>query len=130
MSPLSAIRNQILPEIKPLALPKSGPGAADMAQPLSLQDLERIASSPGATAISPSQAANHSFENTLGQLVHDVSAKSAAAGEAVNGLLAGQNVPLHQAVIAMEEAGVSFQLMVEVRNKLLESYQELMRMQV
>jgi len=30
----------------------------------------------------------------------------------------------------MEEASVSFQLMVEVRNKLLESYQELMRMQI
>jgi flagellar hook-basal body complex protein FliE len=30
----------------------------------------------------------------------------------------------------MQEASVSFQLMVEVRNKLLESYQELMRMQV
>ena len=44
--------------------------------------------------------------------------------------LAGQNVPLHQAMIAMEEASVSFQLMVEVRNKLLESYQELMRMQI
>ena len=37
---------------------------------------------------------------------------------------------LHQAMIAMEEASVSFQLMVEVRNKLLESYQELMRMQI
>jgi flagellar hook-basal body complex protein FliE len=33
-------------------------------------------------------------------------------------------------MIAMEEANVSFQLMVEVRNKLLESYQELMRMQI
>jgi flagellar hook-basal body complex protein FliE len=33
-------------------------------------------------------------------------------------------------MIAMEEASVSFQLMVEVRNRLLESYQELMRMQV
>jgi flagellar hook-basal body complex protein FliE len=45
-------------------------------------------------------------------------------------LLAGKNVSLHQTVIAMEEAQVSFQLMVEVRNKLLESYQELMRMQL
>jgi flagellar hook-basal body complex protein FliE len=45
-------------------------------------------------------------------------------------VLAGEGVPLHQAVIAAEEASVSFQLMVEVRNKLLESYQELMRMQV
>jgi flagellar hook-basal body complex protein FliE len=33
-------------------------------------------------------------------------------------------------MIASEEASISFQLMVEVRNKLLESYQELMRMQV
>jgi flagellar hook-basal body complex protein FliE len=39
-------------------------------------------------------------------------------------------VSLHQAMIAMEEASVSFQLMVEVRNRLLESYQELMRMQI
>jgi flagellar hook-basal body complex protein FliE len=45
-------------------------------------------------------------------------------------LQSGGNVPLHQAVIAMEEANVSFQLMVEVRNKLLESYQEIMRMQI
>jgi flagellar hook-basal body complex protein FliE len=33
-------------------------------------------------------------------------------------------------MIAMEEANVSFQLMVEVRNHLLDSYQEIMRMQV
>ena len=37
---------------------------------------------------------------------------------------------LHQSVIAMQEAGVAFQLMVEVRNKLVDSYQELMRMPV
>ena len=45
-------------------------------------------------------------------------------------MLSGENVPLHQVMIATEEASVSFQLMVEVRNKLLEAYQELMRMQV
>jgi flagellar hook-basal body complex protein FliE len=48
----------------------------------------------------------------------------------VNALQSGQNVPLHQAVISMEEASVSFQLMVQVRNKLMESYQEIMRMQI
>jgi flagellar hook-basal body complex protein FliE len=48
----------------------------------------------------------------------------------VNALQSGANVPLHQAVISMEEANVSFQLMVEVRNRLLESYQEIMRMQI
>jgi len=74
--------------------------------------------------------AGTSFANMLKTLAQDVSVKSAQAGEAVQGVLAGEGVPLHQAVIAAEEASVSFQLMVEVRNKLLESYQELMRMQV
>ena len=66
----------------------------------------------------------------IGGLVNEVSAKQAAAGEAVHGLLSGQNVSLHQTMIAMEEASISFQLMVEVRNRMLESYQELMRMQI
>lgn len=82
---------------------------------------------PASPALAP---ANGTFESTLGSLVAGVSAKQVAANDAVAGLATGAGVPLHQAVIAMEEASVSFQLMVEVRNKLLESYQELMRMQV
>lgn len=70
------------------------------------------------------------FDNVLGGLVKGVNAKQWAAADQVNGLLSGQNVPLHQAMLAMEEASVSFSLMLEVRNKLLEGYQELMRMQV
>lgn len=74
--------------------------------------------------------AGRPFSEFLGEMVRDVNAKQAEAGRTVDGLLSGQNVPLHQAVIAVEEANVSFQLMVEVRNKLLDSYQELMRMQI
>jgi flagellar hook-basal body complex protein FliE len=70
------------------------------------------------------------FSDFLGEMVRDVNAKQTAAGSAVSDVLAGENVPLHQAMLAVEEASVSFQLMVEVRNKLLESYQELMRMQI
>lgn len=66
----------------------------------------------------------------LSQMVNDVSAKQQVSAQAVSALQSGQNVPLHQAVIAMEEANVSFQLMVEVRNRLLDAYQEIMRMQV
>ena len=70
------------------------------------------------------------FAQSLDGFVGEVNAKQSAAGESVRGLIGNQGVSLHQAMIAMEEASVSFQLMVEVRNKLLESYQELMRMQV
>lgn len=90
------------------------------------QELPSIGSSQGLAAPEPGR----SFSDLLGEMVKDVNAKQAAAGDAVQGVLANEGVPLHQAVIAVEEASVSFQLMVEVRNKLLESYQELMRMQI
>jgi flagellar hook-basal body complex protein FliE len=82
----------------------------------------------------PAQAAQAvqgvSFGDVLNQFVSEVNDKQIASGQAVNDLLSGKDIPLHQAMIAMQEAGVAFQLMVEVRNKLLEGYQELMRMQV
>jgi len=87
--------------------------------------------SPGQVGgIAPTQPASESFGSLLGRMVQDVNASQNAAADTVHSLQAGGNVSLHQAVIAMEEANVSFQLMVAVRNKLLDSYQELMRMQV
>ncbi len=71
-----------------------------------------------------------SFENVLGKLVNEVNDSQVAEHDTVRGLLGGENIPLHRVMLATEEANLSFQLMVEVRNKLLEGYQELMRMQV
>jgi len=71
-----------------------------------------------------------SFASMLGKMVSDVNAQQKISAQAVSALQSGQNVPLHQAVIAMEEANVSFQLMVEVRNRLMDAYQEIMRMQI
>ena len=124
MSPLSAIPQTMynfgtLPgtdAVRPNALP-----TPDIQAPTPLGQ-------PG--EINPTQPAGDSFGSVLGKLISDVNQKQNAASAAVDGLQSGQGVPLHQAVIAMEEANVSFQLMVEVRNKLLDSYQELMRMQI
>ncbi len=82
-------------------------------------------------ALQPSASnapAGGGFEGTLGRLVAEVANKDVAAKDAVAGLTSG--VPLHKVMLANEESSIAFQLMVEVRNKLLESYQELMRMQV
>jgi flagellar hook-basal body complex protein FliE len=124
MSPLSAIPQAMssygmMPGtdgVRPNALPTPGIQA-----PTPLDQ-------PG--EITPGQPAGDSFGSVLGKLISDVNTKQNVAGAAMDGLQSGQPVPLHQAVIAMEEANVSFQLMVEVRNKLLDSYQELMRMQI
>ncbi len=70
------------------------------------------------------------FGYVLNQFVGEVNQKQLASSQAVNDLISGKEIPLHQAMITMQEAGVAFQLMVEVRNKLLEGYQDLMRMQI
>jgi flagellar hook-basal body complex protein FliE len=70
------------------------------------------------------------FGPMLDGLVGTVQEKSSAAQAATRKILLGDSDQLHQSVIAMQEASVAFTMMVEVRNKLVESYQELMRMQV
>jgi flagellar hook-basal body complex protein FliE len=52
----------------------------------------------------------------------------ADAQKSVNGLLEGNGEDLHKAMIAVEKADVSFQLMMEVRNKIISAYQEVSRM--
>ena len=45
-------------------------------------------------------------------------------------LVTGQAADIHQVMVAVEEAGIARDLLLEIRNKVLEGYQELMRMQV
>lgn len=83
----------------------------------------------GALAAPLTTGAN-GFGTMLDGLVSTVSTKQAEASALTQRVLLGDSDQLHQSVIAMQEASVAFTLMVEVRNKLVESYQELMRMQV
>ena len=82
---------------------------------------------PSPAGIAPS---TEGFGKMLDGLVANVDAKEAQATELTRKVLLGDSDQIHQSVIAMQEASVAFSLMVEVRNKLVESYQELMRMQV
>ncbi len=123
MNPLSSIR-QLIPGLGQVPLPMGS-------IPIPAAELEKLAGSGPLPMLSGSQAvSSSSFAGALEQMVNEVNSKQIAAGQAINGLQSGENVPLHQTMLALEEASVSFQLMVEVRNKVLESYQELMRMQV
>ena len=92
--------------------------------------MAKLDSAPTIQPFTPPTSATGSFENLLGSFVNDVNQKQVAANDSVNQMLSGKNVSLHQTMISMEEASLSFQMMVEVRNKLLDSYQELMKMQV
>ena len=74
--------------------------------------------------------AEHNFANMLTEIVGEVETQQQAADNAVQQLHAGGAKNLHEAMIAMEQADISIRFMVQVRNKALEAYQEIMRMQV
>jgi flagellar hook-basal body complex protein FliE len=91
---------------------------------------------PGAATPAASDAASIaggqpvSFGNILSNAINEVNSKMQAADAAKTQVLTGETTNVHQAMIAMQESSVAFGLMVEVRNKLVDSFQELMRMQV
>jgi flagellar hook-basal body complex protein FliE len=70
------------------------------------------------------------IEKAVESFVQSIDEKSKVAGRNVAALMAGEDMSLGETMISLQESQLSFQLMVEVRNKLLDGYQELMRMQV
>jgi flagellar hook-basal body complex protein FliE len=70
------------------------------------------------------------FGKLIGELVGEVDAKGRTSENELRRVMTGESDNLHQSMIAMQQASVAFSLMVEVRNKLMESYQQIMRMQV
>lgn len=72
----------------------------------------------------------NSFSEILKNLINQVNELQNKADESVQKLVSGETESIHQVMIAIEEADLAFRLMMEVRNKLIEAYQEIMRMQI
>ncbi|HKB90744.1 MAG TPA: flagellar hook-basal body complex protein FliE [Opitutaceae bacterium] len=96
-----------------------------VSQPDLAQSLSKIGK-PETTSAPQAGGFGNIFEN----IISAVDAKDKQADAVTNKVLLGDSDQLHQSMIAMQEASVSFNLMVQVRNKVVESYQELMRMPV
>jgi len=70
------------------------------------------------------------FGEALKNSIAEVNQAQTVADKAAEQVVAGETKNLHEAMIKLEEADISMRLMVQVRNKALEAYQEIMRMQV
>ncbi|MDW7651572.1 MAG: flagellar hook-basal body complex protein FliE [Bacillota bacterium] len=71
-----------------------------------------------------------SFAGTLKKTLENVNNLQVNADEAAKRLAAGEAEDIHQVMIAVEQAKLAMQLTVQVRNKVVEAYQEISRMQV
>ncbi len=70
------------------------------------------------------------FGSALGQAIEQVNGAQKAADDQITAFISGEQENLHEVMISMNQAELYFQMMTEVRNRMLETYQELMRMQV
>lgn len=71
-----------------------------------------------------------SFLDTLKSKLDEVNDKQIQADSDTEKLIKGEDVDIHQVMLSTEEAKLSLQMAVQVRNKLLDAYQELNRMQL
>lgn len=78
----------------------------------------------------PGSPAEGGFGAVFDGMIRQVETAQATANQASREVLLGQSPNLHQSIIARQEASLSFSLLVETRNKVVESYQELMRLPV
>ncbi len=75
-------------------------------------------------------APRESFSDLMKSFAADVNDLQFEAGHAIDMLATGEAADVHQVMVAVEQAGIALDLMLEIRNKLMEGYQELIRMQV
>ncbi len=75
-------------------------------------------------------AAAESFNQMVKTALDSIKETQQLADRSVTDLAAGQPVELHDVMLNVEQANLAFQLALQVRNKLIEAYQEILRMQV
>jgi flagellar hook-basal body complex protein FliE len=78
----------------------------------------------------PNAQAGELFQNIFSTAVNTVENMQSNAGKAIQDLLSGANEDVHTPIIAAQEANLSFQLFMQVRNKVVSAYQSLMGMQL
>ncbi len=70
------------------------------------------------------------FRAVLNEQLNKLNDKQVEADNYINDLISGNDVDLHQVMIATEEARLSLELAVQIRNKVVEAYKELNNMQL
>jgi flagellar hook-basal body complex protein FliE len=100
---------------------------------MSIEAIAAINSASAASTLAPATAASAPaggmFEMVLDQ-VSALDAQMKANDESIRAMALGEGVSLHEVMMDLERTRLTFDLMLQVRNKFMDAYQELMRMQV
>ncbi|MDE1154463.1 MAG: flagellar hook-basal body complex protein FliE [Acidobacteriaceae bacterium] len=88
-----------------------------------------LASQATENSSSPSAQVGAPFSGVLHSVLQNMQSLESKASDAVTGLMNGSGVELHEAMIATQKADMSFELALQVRNKAVAAYQQMMNMQ-
>jgi flagellar hook-basal body complex protein FliE len=81
------------------------------------------------SALQPAASSESGFRDVLHSAIDDIQQLEGQAEAKVSGVITGTGTDVHSALIAVEKADLSFQLMMQVRNKIVSAYEEISRMQ-
>lgn len=84
----------------------------------------------GVSSGNPAPSKGPDFRNQLTDALRQVNELQLQAEDLARALAAGQAQDLHQVMLAAEKANLSLQFTLQIRNKVIEAYQEIMRIQV
>lgn len=70
------------------------------------------------------------FNELFKTVLESINEKQTSADASIKQLAAGNDIELHNVVLAMQKASLTMQFAIQVRNKMTEAYQEIMRMQI
>ncbi|MCM3022489.1 flagellar hook-basal body complex protein FliE [Weizmannia ginsengihumi] len=82
------------------------------------------------TSSNSSKGTSNTFSNILKKSIDTVNQQQNTSDQMINKLATGGDVDLYQVLIATQKANITMQTALEIRNKAVEGYQEMMRMQV
>jgi flagellar hook-basal body complex protein FliE len=100
-----------------------------MIQRVAVQPVE-LGLVPELPPLAPKAESAGKFPDLLDRFLNDVDDLQKRSDETQKGAMEGTVQDIHQVMLAADEAGIAFELLVELRNKLLDTYHELMRMQI
>src|SRR5262245_55706902 len=100
-----------------------------MAMPIGAISIPAAVTTPTPPATSSSGASGAGFGASLNKVIEAVDASSGAANTAVANMLGGHG-DVHEAMIALQRAQMTLELTVQMRNKFVQAYQDIMRMPV
>jgi flagellar hook-basal body complex protein FliE len=90
-------------------------------QPITVPQIEGASTAP---------ASGTDFKDVLSSAIGEVQNATNSADKSVESFLKGDGDDLHSTILSVQRAGLEFDMLLQVRNKVVSAYQEIMRMQL